>query len=818
MAERDKPRARVELALRELSTSRPVRAVRALLMRAVDLTRIDPRETLLEPLLRGRAQETPTERVRGLEGPITIARDKWGVPGVFAKTRADAAFGLGWACAEDRLFQMELMRRAFRGELAATFGPRPVDDKAFGRAMADRTFVDLDAFNRAMGFRRAAEASYEIASGDARAWVDAYAAGVNAFLASGRRPLEMLLLDLEPTPWSGVDPLIIGKGIAFQLSFSYRFAMAFALCADAVGPERAAQLRPGRHPLTVTRGDVDALEPLLSTTEMLRAILGTDSLHLGSNAFAVSARRSLLDRPILAADPHMPLGAPAIFWEARARGGDVDVRGVAMPGVPAFPIGQNVHAAWGATAGWGDDTQLYREDLVSLRRDGRLITRRETIAIAGDGTRTVELHESPRGPIVSHVLGSELLGLSDHGLALRWSGHDASLDMDAALNLVRARRFSEFSRATRDHGSPTLNFVWADADGHIGWQYAGKLPRRAGNGVVSGLDIADGEDPRAEWRGYVPGEELPFVLDPPDGVVVSANTNPVGPDYRHYLGELFEPPFRQARIRTLLDERSAVGPQHLAALQRDVRSSWALSARDALLAGLDDETLALAPRRGRELVRAMRGWSGLCTEDSIGAAATHVFLEAVFRHVFLDDLGELAFERYFELLNAPALPLLRVLRDDDGVWLAGRDRATIVRDAAAMAEGRLRRMLGEDPTQWRWGKLHTLTFRHAFHDVPGLRAVSSPGPFPARGDGTTVCMGDYDLRGGRFAVRAAPAFRMIAIPGVPHDGRAVLPPGNGGDPSSKHYRDQIGLYLAGDLREMVWDETEFVERRVRLVP
>lgn len=813
MAERDKPRARVELALRELSTSRPVRAVRALLMRAVDA-----RETLLEPFLRGRTPETPTERVRGPSDAITIARDRWGVPGIFARTREDAAFGLGWACAEDRLFQIELMRRAFRGELAATFGARPVDEKTFGRAMAGRTFVDLDAFNRSMGFRRAAEASYEVASGEARAWVDAYAAGINAYIASGRRPLEMLLLDIEPLPWTGADPILVTKGIGFQLSFSYRFAMAWALCAEAVGPERASHLRPTKHPLTVTRGDVGALEPLLATTEMLRAVLGTDSLHLGSNAFAVSARRSALDRPILASDPHMPLGAPAIFWEARVRGGDVDVRGVSIPGSPAFPIGQNPHAAWGATAGWGDDTQLYREDLVSLRRDNRLITRRETIAVKGDGTRTLELYESPRGPIVSHVLGTELLGVTDHGLALRWSGHDAGLDMDAALGLIRARRFEDFRRAARDHGSPTLNFVWAGADGHIGWQYAGKIPRRAGNGVVSGLDIADGEDPRAEWRGYVPGEELPFVLDPPDGIIVSANTTPAGEGYRHFLGELFEPPFRSARIRTLLDEHGKVGLSHIAALQRDVRSSWALSARDALLAGLDDETLDLAPRRGRDLVRVMRAWSGLATEDSIGAAATHVFLEAVFRHVFLDDLGELAFERYFELLNSPALPLLRILRDDTNVWLEGRDRPTIVRDAAAMAEGRLRRLLGEDPSQWRWGALHTITFRHAMHDVPGLRAVSSPGPFPARGDGTTVCMGDYDLRGGRFAVRTAPAFRMIAVPGVPHDARAILPPGNSGDPAGKHYRDQVSLYLAGELREMAWDETEFGGKRLRLVP
>jgi penicillin amidase len=808
-------RGTLSLALRDLAGSRPVRAVRALLLRAVDA-----RDSFVRPVFR-RPIETRSERVRGLDEPVTIARDRYGVPGIFGKSLPDVAFGMGWACAEDRLFQIELMRRAFRGELAAVLGERPVDEKAMTRVMAGRTFVDLDAFTRAMGFRGAAEASYAIASTEARTWLDAYAAGINAFLASGRRPLEMLLLDLEPTPWTGADALVIGKGIAFQLSFTYRFAMAWALCTASIaqtpdGRERADRLRPVRHPLTVTRGDVEALEPLLATTEMLRAVLGTDGLHLGSNCFAVSAKRSTTGRALLASDPHMPLAAPGIFWEVRLSGGGLDAGGVCIPGFPAIAIGQNAHAAWGATAGWGDDTQLYREDLGALRRDGRVKVRRDTIAIRGGGSRTIDQLDTPRGPIVSHAIGQEVIGDGDIGLALRWTGQDATLDTDAGLGLMRARSFQDLQRAARNHGGPTLNFVFADQEGHIGWQYAGRVPKRAGNGNPSGIDLADGEDPNALWQGVVPASELPFVFDPPDGVIVSANTRPYGEGYRYFLGDLFEPPFRRARIQALLDRFERVGPQELATIQRDVRSAWALQARDALLDGLDDATLDL--RRGRELVRLMRAWSGHATEDSTGAAATYAFLEAALRHIFLDDLGELAFERYFEIMNAPALPLLAVLGDDDDAWLRGRDRATIVRDAAAMAEGRLRRLLGDDSVQWKWGALHTITFRHAFHDVPGLRAASSPGPYPARGDGTTVCMGEYDLRGGGFAVRTAAAFRMIVTPGAPHEGRAVLPPGNDGDATSKHYRDQIGLYLNGELREMAWDETEFTGKRTRLVP
>jgi penicillin G amidase len=761
----DKPR-RMDLALRDLIASRPVRAVRALVRRAIDTRR-----------------GAPVERVRGLDESVTIARDRYGVPGVFARNLHDLAFGMGWACAEDRLFQIELMRRAFRGELAATFGDRPVDERATTKLMAGRTFLDLDAFTRAMDFRGAAEASYAIASSEARTWLDGYVAGINGYLASGRRPLEMLLLDIEPTAWTGADALVIGKGIAFQLSFNYRFALAHALCREAVDSERWR-----------------ALLPVITTTELLRQVVGADAIHLGSNCFAVSGKRSIDGRAMLASDPHMPLSAPAIFWEVRLGGAGIDARGAGIPGAPALPIGQNAHAAWGCTAGWGDDTQLYRE-----KELGR--ARTETIAIKNGGTRSIDLFTTARGPIVSHVIGSE------HGsLSLRWTGRDATLDIDAALGLLRARNVDDFRAAAHQHGGPTLNFVWADRDGHVAWQYAGRLPRRAGNGEISGIDIADNDDPRAEWRGIIPGDELPFVVDPPEGFVVSSNTRPESP---HFLGSLFEPPFRRTRIRKLLSDRPKLSAGDLARVQRDVHSTWATLACDALLVGLDDQTLNLPPRRGRALVREIRAWDGDAHAESTGAAATYMFLEATLRHIFLDDLGELAFERYFEIMNAPALPLLAMLARDDG-WLRDRDRATLVRDAAAMAEGRLRRLLGDDPLQWRWGKLHTITFRHAFHDVPGLRAVSSPGPFPAPGDGTTVCMGEYDLRGGSFAVRTAPAFRFVAIAGAPHDARAVLPPGNSGDPTSRHYRDQAGLYMAGELREMAWDEDEFIGKRVRL--
>jgi penicillin amidase len=811
------------LAIRDVLTSRPVRTVKALLMRAVDATSARADRLEKEPI------PSHVERVRGVEATVTIARDAHGVPGVFAGSLPDLAFGLGWACAEDRLFQMELSRRSLRGELAATFGPRAADARALSSLVRGRTFVDLDAFVRALDFRRAAEESYALASAEGRAWVDAYAAGVNAFLASGRRPVEMLLLDLEPTPWSGADCLLIAKGTAFQLTFSYRFALARALVEASVEPAKAKALFALAHPLGVTRGDVEALAPVVATTELLRAVLGADGLHLGSNAIALAPSRSTTGRAMVASDPHMPLTAPSVFWEFRAAGGGLDLRGLGVPGWPAALIGQNARGAWGVTAGWGDDSQVWCEDLARLRAEGRLTSRTETILVKGEAPRALELLRSPRGAIVSQALDLEGPGLEaraggDVGIALRWSGLDATLDADASLAAMRAGSFDELRGALRQYGGATINVVWADADGHIGWQYAGRVPRRAGNlgdepRAVSGLDLLDGDDPRGHWQGYVPFDELPFVRDPKSGVIASANARPHGPGYRHQLGELFEPPFRMARLLALADSHGRLGPRELAAVQRDARSAWATQLRDRLLAGLDDVQLGLPLRRGLELVRLARAWDGVAHEQSVGATATYALLHAALRHVFLEDLGEEAFERYFEIMNVSALPLLQALGDSDGPWLRDLDRATIVRDAAAMAESRLRRRLGDDPARWTWGALHTVTFRHAFAELPGLRAIASPGPFPARGDGTTVCMGEFDLHAGEFAVRCGPAARVIMPAGDPRGGRVVLPPGQSGEPSSRHYRDQITPWLAGEDRAASWAETDFVGgRRLRLVP
>ncbi len=457
------------LALREAVESRPVRTVRALFLRAKDAA---PKvlETLGRAPSRGRE-----ERVRGLDGAVTIARDAFGVPGVFGGSLADVAFGMGYACAEDRLFQMDLMRVALRGELASVLGARPVDDALPFRLPRGATLVDLDAFTRALGFRGAAEASYAIASAEARAWLDAYAAGVNAFVATGRRPLESLLLDLEPGPFTAVDSLLIGKGVAFQLGFAWRFALTYARIAGVVSADKLRALLP-THPLTVTAGAADAIEPVLLHARMLADVLGTEGLHLGSNAFALAAHRTSIGRPIVASDPHMPLHAPAVLWEVRLRGGGIDARGATIPGVPGLPIGQNAHAAWGMTAGWGDDSQVWREDLGALRTAGRLEVTHETIAVRGGDSRTVPVVRTPRGPIVSGATGDE------QAIALRWCGDTASLETDGSLALLRARDFDDLRAAARLHSAPTLNFVFADREGHLGVVLGGsrRAPPRPG--------------------------------------------------------------------------------------------------------------------------------------------------------------------------------------------------------------------------------------------------------------------------------------------------------------------------------------------------
>ena len=501
-----------------------------------------------------------------LTAPVDIIRDADDIPHIFATTKNDALFGLGYTHAQDRLWQMEFQRRIGNGRLSEIFG-----DAA----------VPQDRFLRTMGFGRAARSAWDRLPADARRQVDAYVAGVNAFISThhGRRlPPEFALLRFEPEPWNGADVLAWVKMMAWDLSANYTFELVRHDLAARVGVDRMHELLPpyptdglniltGHPPSDVGRAsqpDVGRAFQARRTSArsdpnvgrafearrqaddwsfaFARALpsnlLGARTEALGSNNWVVDGTLTASGKPLLANDPHLATHVPSLWYLAHMTAGDFDVVGATLPGVPAVAIGRNRFIAWGETNVAADVEDLYLERLDASGKSAeyrgaqeplRIIT--ETIAVKGGSPVDVRVRISRHGPLVSDAINANN-GVSQaepkpalrEPLAFRWTAlDDEDRTIVAFLRMNEARNWTDFTEALRDFSVPSQNFVYADVDGHIGYYAPGHIPIRAhGDGSMP----AEGWTGEAEWTGWIPFEELPHAYDPPAHFIVTANNRP----------------------------------------------------------------------------------------------------------------------------------------------------------------------------------------------------------------------------------------------------------------------------------------------------
>jgi penicillin amidase len=757
----------------------------------------------------------PIPRTRGrlrapsLATPATVARDRRGIPRISATNRADACLAQGFVHAQDRLWQMELSRRAASGRLSELFGARA---------------LDADRFLRRVGLRRAAEAEAQAllpVEGDVLA---AYAAGVNNALASlrGRLPLEFTLLRIRPEPWTPVDTLAIGKLMALELDGDFEAELLRARLIAKLGPERAAAIDPC-DAARWSGAELRAADPVYAEAARIYA-RAREFMPAGgagaSNCWAVAGRRTAGGKPLLASDPHLSLRLPSVWHEARLTCPDFDVWGAGIPGIPGVVIGRNHSVAWGMTAAYADTQDLYLE---RLDRDGRCLqgeawvateSRDELIRVRGAADAVERVITTRHGPVIAEHGG--------HAIALRWAAHSPGHTVEALLGLATARDAAAARAALRHWHAPTQNLVFADADGHIGWVMAGTIPLR-GPGPV-GAPLPGWSDAH-EWRGSIPFEEQPQCFDPADGIVVTANQEPPSDSSPHRVGWAYHAPHRANRIRALLEERGGIDVARMAAIQLD-------------LACAPGATLAAAARgwqahddASRRVRDALAGWDGQARADSGGAAAYEVVVIELARAAFAPALGD---ELCAEVLGATSPnPLLAAnqslgrytgliaraaaTRDETFVATLGAQPwdaliATALRSAAATLE----RRLGRDPRLWRWGDLHRAVLAHPMAGAPWLRAL-----FPRRivalgGDVDTVAQSAVLPHRAYDALASAPSYRMVADLGDPTAGGSVLPGGQWGLPRSRHWADQLAAWSSGRLLAP-WREDD-ARRILRLEP
>lgn len=782
----------------------------------------------------------------GLGAPVTVRRDAHGIPQIYAKTSDDMYRAQGFVHAQDRFWEMDFRRHVTAGRVSELFG---------------QSQLETDKYLRTMGWRRVAEQEVALLNPESRKGLEAYAEGVNAWLAantdvegdgfaaSGALSLEYGILGLQNSDyvverWSPVDSLAWLKAMAWDLRGNMEAEIRrAALQADGLAKEQVDQLYPAfpidRNLPIVTGGAIvngafdakatapfapvtppttpttalaaDGLNDMADALAALPGLMGNaDGDGIGSNSWVISGRLTATGKPILANDPHLSPSQPGIWYQMglHCECGQ-DVAGFTFSGVPGVVIGHNANIAWGFTNLDPDVIDMYLEqvegDKVKVGEGWEPLTsRQEVLKVAGGEDVTITVRTSKHGPLLSDASESlKKLG-GQYAIAMRWTALDPGRTGDAVFAINKAANWDEFRAAAALFEVPAQNIVYADVTGNIGYQSPGRIPVR---GKGDGKWFAPGWDPAYDWTGFIPFNELPSVLNPERGYVVTANQAVIGDQYQQHLTDDWSYGYRSQRIYDMIgaaggkitlddvqkqqfDNRNGFAPTLIPALQKAPRqaSSQVETNADALLVD----------------------WDFQQGEDSAAAA----YYNAIWKNLLgltFDELGEDyaadGGDRWFEvvrgLLNSP----------DDKWWDAKGTPAVEKRDdmlaqAMSAAVKELSEAQGEDPKQWRWGDMHTLTPTHATFGESGIGPIE----WLFNRDTVGVSGGDAIVNatgwsaGQGYEVDAVPSMRMIVNMADLDDSRWIQLTGNSGHAFHDNYADQFELWRTGQTLPFRFDK------------
>ena len=716
--------------------------------------------------------------VAGLAMPVEILRDSHGVPHIFAQSEADAQFALGFVHAQDRLWQIEMNRRIAAGRLAEVLGPEA---------------LDADRFLRTLGVRRVAEANVRYLDGESRRLLAAYAAGVNAFLATKPvLPPEFFFLGVIPEPWSEIDSAGWAKMMAWDLGGNWRSELLRLQLSRTLSTAAIQEFLPP-YP-----GDAAVELP------ELRAFYGATG---GSNSWAVSGAQTSSGKPLLANDPHLGLAAPGVWYFAHLHAPGLDAIGATLPGVPGIVIGRNARLAWGATNTGPDVQDLYLERLDHAARylapEGwrEFETRREIIRV--DGAPDVELtvRMSRHGPVISDALQTAATP-PGQVLALAWTALAEDDSSFAALfRIPRARNWPEFLAAASLLQAPQQNLSYADVDGNIGFVAPGRVPVRRPENRLRGLAPAPGWDERYDWTGFIPFDELPRAFNPSSGRIITANQKIVAPGYPHHITSEWQPPYRALRIADLLAATKRHDRSSFARMQMDVLS---LPARQLLPRMLRADAKSA---EARDVLKQLAAWDGTMAAERVEPLIFTAWWREFARALYADELGR----EFRGAWSERAMFTHRVLASearwcDDVRTPAVETCGELLGSSLEAALAELRRRYGADATRWRWGEAHRAEARHRPLTNTWLRCYFDI-RVPSGGDGYTLNVGrmEWADEAEPFANRHAASLRAIYDLADPEASLFIHPTGQSGNPLSSHYRDLTALWARGEYIPMTMD-------------
>ena len=761
----------------------------------------------------------------GLIDGVEIYRDDHAVPHIYATNEHDLYLAVGYVMAQDRLWQMDLLRRVTTGRLSEIFG---------------EDMIGTDQLLRALRIPEKSKLVLQNSNPDILNALDAFCLGVNQYIERNQKtlPPEFTILGYKPEPWQPIHSVNLIGYMAWDLSGSWNTEVVLHKLRQQLDEEKFLQLVPDLdyhqtfvHPdydeiLTGSEQEkrgVSRLMPDVSDEpESMFALLGHNSrlrelgleIFSGSNSWAVSGQRTNTGYPLFSNDSHLSFGAPGIWIQMHHEiEGQLKVTGVALPGQPHIINGHNNHIAWGMTNLYVDDMDFYLETTHPNHPNRYLLNgewldmevRQEQIAVKGGDTIVRENRFTHRGPVISsfkRVEGQEL--------SMRWTGNEYSDELRSIYLLNRASNWDEFRDALSSFGAVSQNVTYADVYGNIGQQTAGGVPLRAEG---QSIFVYPGDTGQYDWVGMLDFEELPYTYNPPDGQVSSANNRTVGDNYPHYIGHWFDTPNRIDRIREILGSQEHFTAEDFRIMLTDAKSKLAERVMEDLVTILHQE--AGFEDIEQQALDFLSSWDGVMAKESQAAMIFEQFYSVFMRNILLDEMGE---ELYREFGSGLIRNMFdHIWRNPQSSWVNNihtdqvESFEEIVVQSFQETVDWLKENLGNDTGKWNWGRVHQLTVNHPMGSVKILDRIFglNKGPYPMSGSFHTLTNTSYGFHNPYKVVHGASQRHVFNLADW-SDNHVVIPTGTSGIPASRYYLNQTETFVEGGFYQKPWNKEDVV--------
>jgi penicillin G amidase len=743
-------------------------------------------------------------QLKNLKEKVVVRRDAHAIPHIIAQNEEDLYRATGYVLAQDRLWQMDLLRRVTQGRLSEIFGKDLEKSDLLLRALRipDKTKIILKNTDKNI-----IEA------------LEAFADGVNQYIDTHKDelPPEFTILGYEPEPWKPEHSVNLIGYMAWDLTASWKPEIFLHELRSVVDSSKFYQAIPdmSNHKSytfeqeLLDSSELSLREELLSVNDKL-ADLGINIFE-GSNNWAVSGKKSTTGLPLLANDMHVGLFAPGIWYQMHQYvEGKLNVTGLVLPGAPFIIDGHNENIAWGMTMMYVDDMDFYRETINPKDSNQYLLNgewksmevRKETIFTSEGDTIYKTNRFTHRGPVISGFKG-----IKDEVISVRWTGNEYSSELRSVYLLNRAKNWDDFKDALRSFNSLNQNIVYADIKGNIGLFAAGNIPIRKGKP----WNVFPGDTTEFDWQGFVPFDSLPYEYNPERGYVSSANCKTTPPSYPYYVSAWYDLPYRLNRIREMLEEKDKLSINDFKAMLRDHKSKMVEDMREQIVTNIS--TMKDLDKWQEKAVNVFKDWDGIYTTESVGASIFEYFYVCLVRNTVYDELGEDMYQKFIldKILVRNLVKNLWSKPESD--WWDNvstkekkEDFEMIVHKSFKDALDSLNLKYGAKPENWQWGLMHTLTLKHPLGkvDILDMGFNLNRGPFPVGGSFHTVSPYSYSFKN-LFKANHGASHRHIYSTANWDESLTVIPTGISGIPSSPYYCDQTEMYLKNEYHSDYFD-------------